>query len=723
MKIICLFLVVIISSASFSQQDPYLKKLGVYKKNPSNKEVVKIVDALAKTIEDSIYANTVKAETYSRVALSLATKSEYFEGEIDALLNLGKSKIYLNDLDSALILANLSLKSAKRHKLKLKIVEAYELKGNVAFYESDYEEAIYGYYEAIKISEKIDPVIALSSYVNIALVYNKIGNTTKARRYANKSYVLAKKHENNSVVLIALNLLGILEKNDGNIDLAIKHYTEGVALARQTGNNQRLAEILSNLSNIYFDQKEFDKGFELFNESMEISKVDGTYYSLAYSYLTLAENYYAAGRTNEALDAAHKSLNYSKLSGNYEFIINAHKILSEIAHSRGDHKGAYTYLMAAENYRDSLRTNDVNDAVLSAEEVYLDEKKAFADSIKQAQADLKQANEDKLNDQKIQSRELLLSISGLMLLVVSFGVFFLFKNNKLIKAKNKTVENQKAEIQLQHQKITDSINYAQRIQDAIISNETEWKKISNDYFVLFKPKDVVSGDFYWAHHDVKNNLSIWAVADCTGHGIPGAFMSMLGIGFLNEIIIENKSTDPGEILTQLRNKIISALNKDGKSLAKDGMDISICVWDKSNNNLAYAGANNPLWIIRNNAIDSPENVSRTVDDLNDHYFLHEVAPDKMPIGFQLAHPPPFTTKNISIQPNDLIVLLTDGYADQFGGEQGKKLKYKPLKKLLCDLKSNAVSNQEEFLNQAFEKWKGEHEQIDDVCLVGVSVSS
>ena len=232
---------------------------------------------------------------------------------------------------------------------------------------------------------------------------------------------------------------------------------------------------------------------------------------------------------------------------------------------------------------------------------------------------------------------------------------------------------------------------------------------------------MVSGDFYWAHNNKQKHLSIWAVADCTGHGVPGAFMSMLGIGFLNEIIIENGISDPGEILNQLRIKIVKALTREDDNKTKDGMDISLCVWDKNANSVSYAGANNPLWIIRDRTIEEPEKVKRKTDGTNSSLRLYEIAPDKMPIGFQLAHPPPFTTQKTTLHPNDLIILFTDGFTDQFGGEKGKKFKYIALRELLINMQSRSIAEHEQILSAEFETWRGDHEQIDDVCLVGIRV--
>ncbi len=198
-------------------------------------------------------------------------------------------------------------------------------------------------------------------------------------------------------------------------------------------------------------------------------------------------------------------------------------------------------------------------------------------------------------------------------------------------------------------------------------------------------------------------------------------MSMLGTGFLNEIVIENNTIDPGTILDMLRSKIVTALTQKGETKTKDGMDISICVWDKANKKLSYAGANNPLWIIRHKGSDRPEITKRVIESENSALCLLEIAPDKMPVGYQFATPPPFSTRVLDVLPGDLFILITDGFADQFGGDKGKKFKSLPLKNFLIEIQGKSMEEQRSVLEETFVKWMGAEEQVDDVCIAGVRV--
>ncbi len=447
---------------------------------------------------------------------------------------------------------------------------------------------------------------------------------------------------------------------------------------------------------------------KIFEESLDISKDNSSYHSLAISYLSLGINLFEIGRIDEGLEASEKALEYGELSGSNEIQMEAYKQLAQLYSKTGDHEQAYACMTLAFVFSDSLKLADINNAIASAENVYEQEKKDL-------QYEMERKQSKKINDEKLRTRELMLWFSGGGFLVVIFGIFYLFRTNRKINSKNKLVERQKAEIEVQHKEITDSINYAQRIQNAIIAKEEFWSGLSKDHFVMFKPKDVVSGDFHWVYNDSDRKLSVWAVADCTGHGVPGAFMSMLGIGFLNEIIIDDKLRDPAQILNELRRKIAAALDSE----SRDGMDIALCVLDWNTNELYFSGANNGLWLIRNkNNLNGAE--FKNVLALDDsELVLGELGGDKMPIGKTFGNPPSFVTKKIHLKDEDVIVLCTDGFADQFGGSDNKKYKYRQLKELLLSFQDKPIGEQQNLLEAEFDEWKGNNEQTDDVCVVSV----
>ncbi len=296
------------------------------------------------------------------------------------------------------------------------------------------------------------------------------------------------------------------------------------------------------------------------------------------------------------------------------------------------------------------------------------------------------------------------------------------KMNLLLAQQKEQISKQRDEISKQHEivleqkkEITDSINYAKKIQEAMLPAITTLNKILAEHFIFFRPKDIVSGDFFWATET--NEWIIVTAADCTGHGVPGAFMSMLGISFLNEIVRKEEVTTASEILNHLRKYVIEALKQTGEEgTQKDGMDMSIVAINKDHKRACWAGANNPLWIIRN------ENINKEYDDLSE--MVEELKADKMPVAVYIKMDE-FTNHDIVLNSGDRLYMFSDGLPDQFGGENGKKFKYKPFKRLLASTTNTSMQEQGKLLEQAFYDWlnyEEQHwEQIDDVVVVGIKI--
>ncbi len=272
------------------------------------------------------------------------------------------------------------------------------------------------------------------------------------------------------------------------------------------------------------------------------------------------------------------------------------------------------------------------------------------------------------------------------------------EKNKNLEAANVEISNQKDVIEARNRDITDSIRYAKRIQNALLPSFEVLKDAFTDSFILFKPRDIVSGDFYWAKK--KNGEVIVVAADCTGHGVPGAFMSMLGISFLNEIVDKNNVTEPGRILDMLRESVVSSLKqRQAESETRDGMDMALSKISYKKNMLWFAGAYNPLWLVRNGE-------------------LTEQRADRMPIAiYDNMHA--FTTHDIALRKGDSLYMFSDGYADQFGGPEGKKFKSRHFQELLLSMQDKPMDEQKEILNASIEEWRGDYEQVDDIVVVGI----
>jgi len=302
----------------------------------------------------------------------------------------------------------------------------------------------------------------------------------------------------------------------------------------------------------------------------------------------------------------------------------------------------------------------------------------------------------------------------LSFLIVAETQYYL---NKFISKQLEINELQRQKIELQNNEIMQSIRYAGRIQEAILPDNNKLPE-NLKHFIFYKPKDIVSGDFYWfAEHYGK---TVIVAGDCTGHGVPGAFMSILGISSLNDIINEtDKELDSGEILYILRDKIITSLKQDTEdSISVSGIDLALIILDIKNNTIQFSGAKNPLFLIRNKKKPASfKNADYSITEF-DNYTLYHFKPDKMHIGLYPVFQP-FKTQIINFENGDTIYMFSDGFVDQMGGVLGKKLMNKRFKNMLLNIQNKKMSAQKEIIERYFNKWKGNFEQTDDVILFGI----
>ena len=427
---------------------------------------------------------------------------------------------------------------------------------------------------------------------------------------------------------------------------------------------------------------------EIYISSKNIGGVAGVAYRLA-QFNYRIKNYKKA--INLALNSFENDVNATSKS-------NSAKLLALIYSKYNDYKNAYKYELIHEELDLEVykHNNEFNEKRFQLETKYKLDSLENLKSKQILEAENLVATKEKQNLRIILFFLLLGSVS-----IVVF-LYIISKRLKTIREQKVIIEKQHELLNQSHKDVTDSINYAKRIQDALMTSSVYMKDILKDSFIIFKPKDVVSGDFYWVHKTMDNTV-FFVVADCTGHGVPGAFMSMIGNSLLNEVIIEDKVTEPALILDKLRDLLIKSLQQQGgDENTKEGMDIALCKLDSKKSEIEYAGAFNPMFHIRDGV-------------------LSEFKPNNQPIGVYAGEKTPFTNHKIKVEKGDMIYISSDGYPDQFGGPKGKKF----LKKRFCDMilkaSTQPISAQEKLIETTLKDWMEGYEQIDDICVMGVRV--
>lgn len=656
------------------------------------------------------YWDTLRLECELKLKNCPESKKYFFQKYRSLFINnVGYVADEQGDLKLALESYKKSAEICKEIDDKIGYSKALNNIGSVYDNIGDVANSIDYYHRSLKIREEMNDEKGVAvCYNNIGFIFYKQKDYDKALKYYYSGLKILLKIKNEQLAAISYNNIGLIHLNRKNYSYALMYFQKARAIQERLNDAFNLSQSTNNLAILYETQNNYELALKYYEENLQLQEQLNYRKGIAVTLGNIAQLYLKLGKTNEALEKAKKSLEIIQEVGFPDYISSTSLLLSKIYEKQGNYKDAYAMQVLHKKMSDSLSSSENKKASIQKELQYEYDKKAASDSLR-IEAD-KKITEVKFKQEKTQRYAL---YGGLFVLICV--AIFIFNRLQITKKQNLIIENQKMEVELKNEEIThqkelveekqkeiiDSINYAKRIQQAVLTGDDVWSKVSKEHFILFKPKDIVSGDFYWAYN-TPNNRSVFALADCTGHGVPGGFMSMLGNSFLNEIVVENKIFKADEILNKLRSKIINALEQKGGEQQKDGMDISLCVWNKLDNTLEFAGANNPLWLLRGSE-------------------LQEYKADKMPIGTYLENEVPFTSTMIQLQKGDIVFLSTDGYADQFGGPKGKKYKYKPLIENLIRNSNLPMQEQKIALDNTFNQWKHHHDQVDDVSVIGVKV--
>ena len=686
---------------------------------------------------------------YGNVALQIGQQLNFKKGIASSYSNMGIVYYYRGDYPKTLDYWLKALSIYQELKNKKGIASLQGNIGAIYYGQADYFKALNYYFKALKMQEELGDKKGVAGQLNnIGLVYWNQGDYTKALDYYFKALKIAEALCNKQSIAKATNNIGIVygeqkdyakaltyflkvlkideelkNKNDiekllGNIGtvyynqrdypMALGYYLKELKIAEELGDKKETASTLANIGNVCKEQKDYIKALDYDLKALKIAEEMEDKKQIAATLFNVSTIYTEQKKYKEAYGNIYRALTINNKIGAKEAAKKDYEMLGFLYEKATIHLPdsidgklltldqmrlrSMHYYKQSIAIRDTLFSQEKKKQLVRKEMNYEYEKKEGI--AKKESEKRKEIVEEKSRIQKI----IIFSVAGGLLLVLVLASFIFYslrvtrKQKRIIEEKNKLVEEKNKDI-------TDRIRYAKRIQDALLREEEHISMHLPEHFILFMPKDIVSGDFYWGAE--KDEYWYFAAVDCTGHGVPGAVMSMLGISFLNEIVSQELLC-PAEILNRLRDKVVKELRQTGEAGgSKDGMDISLARLNLKTNELQWAGANNSLNLIQNGQ-------------------LGIVKADKQPIGY---HPNsgPFTNHEIQLQKGDSIYLYSDGYADQFGGPKGKKFKYKQLDNLIITHKHLPMKDQKVLLKKSFLDWKGDLEQVDDVCVFGVKI--
>lgn len=627
-----------------------------------------------------------------------------YAGEL-AYVNPSKSKILLDEAIS-----------------EAKELNYQYLEGNALYYkaisesfEGNYQESMNLMVKATSIYQKIgDESGVARCFGGIGNVYYFLNNFPKAIEYFENALKIYKKNDNEIGIAGCLGNLGLIYQETNQLDKALDFQKKGLELEIRKGNKRGIAISYISISSLFITMEKFDEAKINAQKAIEISESLKDSSTLSDSYLRLAECYRKQGLTDSAQLYINKTIETCYKIKAYQQLAYALETQSSLYDSLGDYKSALETHRKLMSIKDTLLNSEKTFQIIEVQTKFDTERKEKENQL--------------LTEQNRRQRNTLYGFFLFIILVFTLAISIFYSrkktretnkalillNTELQQQKeeiqtqaenlgqaNTAIQNQKEQIEISHQKITDSIVYASVIQSAMLPSKKSFESCFSDFFVYYKPKNVVSGDFYWLKE--KGERTVFAVADCTGHGVPGSLLSIMGISYLNEIVGLNSEITPSKVLEELRTAVKSTLGHSlSPDIRKEGIEIAFCIYNPKSMKLMYSGAKLSLWVCRNGVIE-------------------EHSADKMPIGLSMKEKP-FSTTEVTLIKDDIIYLFTDGITDQLGEVSGKKYMRKNFVEFLTQISSKPLNNQKISINEMFESWKGKNvDQTDDVLVLGLKV--
>lgn len=656
-------------------------------------------------------------------ALVLAQKIQFKKGSADAYNCMGVVKKEAGDYDEAMKLHLKSLTIRLELKDKKGVANSLNNIGIVYKEQDNYPKALHYYTLALRMNTIIKDARGMAKlYGNIGNVYKRQKKFDLALRYLLANLKIISKGKDLKALSAVFGNIGGVLAIQNNRSKALLYHFASLRLAQKINDKPLIAGAYNNIGGIYRRQKNYKQALEMFFASLKIKKELKDKRGVALTFEGIGNTYYNLHQYAEAHKYLDSSLFYAKKIKSWEPYQLVYSSLAILDSARGDFKRAVENYTLQKKYNDSIQ-DDEN----SKERIQTQLQHEF--DTKAAVARLKIEKAEAISKMEIQNQKLIRNsfLSGFFLvLIIALGIL---QNLRLNQKAKILIGRQKELVELKNQEILASIAYARRLQNAILPASKLVKEYLLESFLFYRPKDIVAGDFYWFYplKTQKNeDLILFAVADCTGHGVPGAMLSVVCANALNNAVKELSLVEPGQILDAVSTSVVETLvhqNVPYEDIVQDGMDISLCALNLNTLQIQWSGANNPLVLIQQDfsdgSLDDPsENLILAHSD--NRYKLIEIKPNKQPVGL-FADRIPFTTHTLQLKKGEMLYLFSDGYADQFGGNEGKKLLKKNFKNHLLLIAELPIEEQFFALQNHFDAWKGSFPQVDDVCVIGVRV--
>jgi tetratricopeptide (TPR) repeat protein len=637
-----------------------------------------------------------KALQYYNMSRGIRDEINDENGIARVLNNIGEIYKFRGDFSNAMLNYQASYEIKKELGDRPGMANTLNNLGEIYNFWGEHEEALNFYQESYTIRRELgDNSGMAASMFNIGSIYKDISNYDQALEYLSGALDLYETLSEKRGMASCYNMLGEVYLEEGNYDLSIDYFLESFRIEEELNNQQGNARSLQNLGQVFLKQEDYDRAIGYYQQALDIYNSLGNQKGIAEIYIHLAdanskkENYQQAIRYYDMSIELSGALNLrSNLVVIYGGLANLYENLS-------DYSRSLEYYRMSIALRDSLTSEAVQNNINALETRYQTEQKEKEIQLKDAELMAQAAEIKQKNAQQV---ALIIGIALFMALAAAIFIGYRQKQHA-----NQVLSDQKAKIEQINMEITDSIRYAKHIQNAILPSVTLLQERVDEAFVYYRPKAIVSGDFYW--FELGTRYSYVAAVDATGHGVPGAFISLLGYNILNTTVGELGDPTPAELLDGLNSGFSERLSKaHPEEMIKDSMDIALCRIDHEQNKLEFAGAYNPLWLIRDGEIQ-------------------ETRGDKFPIGAYYDNPElKYTNHSFDLNSGDAFYIFSDGYADQFGGPHGKKFRYKKKRELLLSSSQGLLKDQYNSMDKVMVEWMGEEEQIDDMLVIGIRMS-